>query len=161
MQFVSLNALKPYEKKELTLDLLKGSDIGDHPKKQRGQIVVELTFIPFKEESMSFKGSFNDYKRFNSGIDQLPNEDGALEGAGLLSVMIIGAENVDAEKHNNPYAYVIFRGDKKKTRVMQRSIFFVEWENLFCLSFHFSLLGRGRNVLKLQLTAYFIVKFSS
>lgn len=150
MQLVPLYSLKPHEKKEFTLDLLKGSNVDDHPKKQRGQIVVELTFIPFKEESMSFKGSFNEFKRFDSGIDQLPYEDGAFEGAGLLSVMVIGAENVDAEKHNNPCALVIFRGDKRKTKVMQRSICFNKWEYVFIFLFFSPWTrekGEGKNVL--------------
>ncbi|XP_031383535.1 synaptotagmin-3 isoform X2 [Punica granatum] len=121
MQLVPLDSLRPYEKKELKLNLKNGSDVDDHHKKQRGHLVVELTVVPFKEESASFKGSFSEYKRYESGIDQPPDEDGAFEGAGLLSVMVIGAEDVEGERHNNPYAIVVYRGDKKKTRMIRKT----------------------------------------
>lgn len=119
MQQVPLDSLKPYEKKEFKLKLVEGLDFDDQPKKHRGELVVELTFVPFREETVSFKGSFSDNKRCGSGIDQSADEDGAFEGAGLLSVTVIGAENADGKKHTNPYALVIFRGDKRKTKVMQ------------------------------------------
>lgn len=116
MQLISLDSLKPYEKKEFKLKLINGLDVDYQPNKQRGELVVELIFVPFRE-SMSFKGSFDDYRRYDSGIGQLPDID--IEGAGVLSILVMGAENVEGKKHNNPYAVVIFREDKKKTKVMQ------------------------------------------
>ncbi|KAI4382725.1 hypothetical protein MLD38_008651 [Melastoma candidum] len=102
MQMVPLNLIKPHENQEFTLDLLKDMDISEHHhKKSRGQLVLELIFVPFKEDGAS--GS------------------AALKGAGLLSVVVVGAQDVEGEKHNNPYAVVIFRGEKKKTKVIKKS----------------------------------------
>lgn len=117
MQLVPLKQLTPRETKELTLDLLKHTNITDpHDKKQRGQIVVVLTYVPFKEDSTKFSGPLNGYDRKESGIDRASDEK-TLSGAGLLSVMVQGAEDVEGENHNNPYALVLFRGEKKKTKV--------------------------------------------
>lgn len=121
IQLVPLNLLKPHEKKEFVLDLMKHTDISDHQdKKRRGQLVVELTFVPFKEESGSFKELPNGYGRIESGIDKV-SDDSALSGAGLLSVIVQGAEDVEGERHNNPYALVIFRGEKKKTKMLRKT----------------------------------------
>ncbi|XP_048134907.1 synaptotagmin-3 isoform X2 [Rhodamnia argentea] len=121
MQLVPLNLLKPQEKKEFVLDLLKHTDISDHQdKKRRGQLVVELTFVPFKEEGGSFDGLPNGYGRIESGVNKGSN-DNALSGAGLLSVIVQGAEDVEGERHNNPYALVIFRGEKKKTKMLRKT----------------------------------------
>ncbi|KAF2318514.1 hypothetical protein GH714_008501 [Hevea brasiliensis] len=110
MQLVPLNVLTPHDTKEFTLDLLKHSNITDpRDKKQRGQIVVELTFVPFKEDSAKFNEPLH-------GGSENSSEDERLSGAGLLSVMVQGAEDVEGEHHNNPYASVLFRGEKKKTR---------------------------------------------
>lgn len=128
-----MDSLKPYEKKEFKLKLVKGLDFDYQPKKHRGDLVVELTFVPFREETMAFKGSFSDYKRYSSRIDQSPDEDGAFEGAGLLSMTVIGAENVEGKKHTNPYALVIFRGDRRKTKVMQHGkMFFLATKQCLC-----------------------------
>ncbi|KAL3732043.1 hypothetical protein ACJRO7_028827 [Eucalyptus globulus] len=121
IQLVPLNLLQPHEKKEFVLDLMKHTDISDHQdKKRRGQLVVELTFVPFKEESGSFKELPNGYGRIESGIDKV-SDDSALSGAGLLSVIVQGAEDVEGERHNNPYALVIFRGEKKKTKMLRKT----------------------------------------
>lgn len=121
MQLVPLNLLKPQEKKEFVLDLLKHTDISDHQdKKRRGQLVVELTFVPFKDEGGSFNGLPNGYGRIESEVDKVFDDD-ALSGAGLLSVIVQGAEDVEGERHNNPYALVIFRGEKKKTKMLRKT----------------------------------------
>ncbi|XP_030450868.1 synaptotagmin-3 [Syzygium oleosum] len=118
MQLVPLNLLKPHEKKEFVLDLMKHTDISNHQdKKRRGQLVVELTFVPFKDESGSFNGLPNGYGRIESGVGRVSDND----GAGLLSVIVQGAEDVEGEKHNNPYALVIFRGEKKKTKMLRKT----------------------------------------
>lgn len=125
MQLVPLKLLTPHETKEFTLDLLKHTDITDpKDKSQRGQIVVELTYVPFKEDSCKFSAALSEkYSRKDSEINQSFNENQeTLGGAGLLSVMVQGAEDVEGERHNNPYALVLFRGEKKKTKV---NIFFL------------------------------------
>lgn len=117
MQLIPLKLLKPYENKEFTLDLLKDTNINEIPnKKNRGQIVVDLTFVPFKEDSGKFGGPSEGYVRKENGIDVV-SDDEVQEGAGLLSVVIQEAEEVEGEHHNNPYAVLIFRGEKKRTKV--------------------------------------------
>ncbi|KAJ6317479.1 hypothetical protein OIU76_013091 [Salix suchowensis] len=57
MQSVPLKVLTPRETKVFTLDLLKHTNIPDsRDKKQLGQIVVELTYVPFREDSIKFSG---------------------------------------------------------------------------------------------------------
>lgn len=118
MQLVPLKLLKPYENKEFTLDLLKDTNINETPnKKPRGKIVVDLTFVPFKEDSMKFVGSSEGgYVRKESGIDVV-SDDEVQEGAGLLSVVIQEADEVEGHHHNNPFAILTFRGEKKRTKV--------------------------------------------
>ncbi|XP_019451085.1 PREDICTED: synaptotagmin-3-like [Lupinus angustifolius] len=121
MQLVPLKVLKPYENKEFTLDLLKDTNINEVPiKKNRGQIVVDLTFVPFKEDSMKFGGNSRTYSRKESGKDVV-SDDEVQEGAGLLSLVIQEAEEVEGEHHNNPYAVLTFRGEKKKTKIMRKT----------------------------------------
>nr|QHT72835.1 synaptotagmin-3 [Vernicia fordii] len=114
MQVVPLKVLTAHETKELTLDLLKHTNISDpQDKKRRGQIVLELTFVPFKEDS----AKFNDL----DGGNEKSSDDEKLSGAGLLSVIVQGAEDVEGEHHNNPYALVLFRGEKKKTKMIRKT----------------------------------------
>ncbi|MED6127490.1 Synaptotagmin-3 [Stylosanthes scabra] len=121
MQLVPLKMLKPYENKEFTLDLVKDTNINETPsKKARGQIVVDLTFVPFKEDSIKFGGNSEGYGRKESGSDVV-SDDEVQEGAGLLSVLIQEAEEVEGEHHNNPFAVLIFRGEKRKTKVMRKT----------------------------------------
>ncbi|OMO86782.1 C2 calcium-dependent membrane targeting [Corchorus capsularis] len=121
MQLIPLKLLTPYETKEFNLDLLKHTHINDpHDKKQRGKIAVELTYAPFREESMKLDGPQNSYGRKESGFYK-SSESEVFRGAGLLSVMIQGAEDVEGEHHNNPYALVLFRGDTKKTKMIKRT----------------------------------------
>lgn len=120
MQLVPLTLLTPYEKKEFTVDLLKNTDVNDrHDKKPRGKLVVEMAFVPFKQDSGSFAASSKSYGRVESELDKVSSSDGeSLSGAGLLSVMIHGAEDVEGERHNNPHALVTFRGERRKTKVI-------------------------------------------
>ncbi|ESR49685.1 Synaptotagmin-3 [Citrus sinensis] len=121
MQLVPLKLLTPHETKEFTLDLLKHTNISD-PKdmKQRGKIVVELTYVPFKEDSIKFSSVSKKYSRKGSGNDQSSDEE-ALSGAGLLSVLVQGAEDVEGENHNNPYAIILYKGDKKRTKMIRKT----------------------------------------
>lgn len=131
MQMVPLKQLTPYETKEFNLDLLKHTNIAD-PKdtKQRGTIVVELTYVPFKEDSSKLSSLSDKYSRKESGTDKSSDEE-ILNGAGLLSVVVQGAEDVEGEDHNNPYALILFRGEKKKTKV---NFLFI----IHTYTFHFS-----------------------
>ena len=117
MQLVPLKVLNPYENKEFILDLLKDTNLNETPhKKPRGKIVVDLTFVPFKEDSNKFGGPSEGYSRKESGID-IVSDDEVQEGAGLLSIVIQEAEEVEGDHHNNPFAVLTFRGEKKRTKV--------------------------------------------
>ncbi|GLT70146.1 hypothetical protein SLA2020_422430 [Shorea laevis] len=123
MQLIPLNLLTPNEMKEFNLDLLKNTNIASdpHEKKQRGKLTVELTYVPFKEDSIKLDGSMDKtHSRTESGFGKL-SDDEVPSGAGLLSVMVLGAEDVEGEHHNNPYALVLFRGEVKKTKRMKKT----------------------------------------
>lgn len=121
VQLIPLKQLTPYETKEFTLSLLKDTNISDsQEKKKRGQIEVELTFVPFKENSLKYIGPSDAYGRKESCNDEAL-DDGALRGAGLLSVLVQGAEEVEGQSHNNPYALVLYRGERKKTKMIKRT----------------------------------------
>ncbi|XP_022957140.1 synaptotagmin-3-like isoform X1 [Cucurbita moschata] len=121
MQLVPLKLLTPYETKELVLDLLKNTNINDHQnKKPRGKLVVELMFTPFREESMKYlENSISEVKSEGRSNGQPENQTSG--GAGVLSVTIQGAQDVEGEKHNNPYAVIHFRGERKKTKMIKKT----------------------------------------
>ncbi|KAG8651180.1 hypothetical protein MANES_07G098800v8 [Manihot esculenta] len=115
MQLIPLKVLTNHEPKEFTLDLLKHTKINNsQDKKRRGQIVVELTFVPFKEDSTKFNEALD-------GGSEKSSEEEKLSGAGLLSVIVQGAQDVEGVHHNNPYASVLFRGEKKTTKMMRKT----------------------------------------
>ncbi|KAG8501923.1 hypothetical protein CXB51_004566 [Gossypium anomalum] len=123
MQFVPLKLLTANETKEFKLDLLKHTFIADpYDKKPRGNIVIELTYAPFREESIKVDGIGDILSRKESSQDR-PSENSSevLSGAGLLSVTVQGAEDVEGLRHNNPYAVIRFRGDKKKTKKIKKT----------------------------------------
>lgn len=119
MQVVPLKVLKPNEMKELTLDLLKNTNVTDPLKKQqRGQIMLEMTYAPFREESDVVSGPLNTPTQNENGVGfggETPT------GAGVLLVTVQGAEDVEGEHHSNPYAMIIFRGEIKKTKVIKKT----------------------------------------
>ncbi|PSR98893.1 Synaptotagmin-3 like [Actinidia chinensis var. chinensis] len=121
-QVVPLKLLTPTEAKEFTLDLLKNTSISEpQNKKQRGQIVVELTYDPFKEDNEEFSGTLDSgYVRKESGIDRASGNESP-GGAGLLLVTVHGAEDVEGERHNNPYALILLRGEKKKSKMIRKT----------------------------------------
>ncbi|KAL6977208.1 Synaptotagmin-3 [Sarracenia purpurea var. burkii] len=121
-QVVPLKLLTPNETKEFTLDLLKNTSISDHQeKKPRGKVVVELTYDPFKEDSDEFSGPLEaGYGRKDSGIDRATGNESP-NGAGLLLVTVYGAEDVEGERYNNPYAVVLFRGERKKSKMIKKT----------------------------------------
>lgn len=117
MQLVPLKLLKPNETKEFTLDLVKNTNVNDpQNKKQRGQLVVELTYAPFRTNSIKINENGDAYESIDNGSGGASDE-GAFGGAGLLLVTIQGAEDVEGEHHSNPYALIRFRGEKRKTKV--------------------------------------------
>ncbi|KAK6929180.1 C2 domain [Dillenia turbinata] len=121
MQLVPLNLLTPNETKEFKLELLKNSNINDpHNKKSRGQLVVELTYNPFKQDHDWFSGPLDGYKKMESQINRI-SDSGPNSVGGVLLVTIQGAEDVEGEGHNNPYALILFRGEKKKTKRIKRT----------------------------------------
>ncbi|XP_021732873.1 synaptotagmin-3-like [Chenopodium quinoa] len=122
MQVVPLNQLTPHEAKVFTLDLLKSFDVNDSPdKKPRGQLVVELTFDPFKLESESFAAPGDEMmSKQNSLSKSLSNASITSEGGALL-VSVISAKDVEGEHHTNPYAQIVFRGEKKKTMTIKKN----------------------------------------
>lgn len=118
MQLVPLKLLTPNETKEFTLDLVKNTNMNDpQNKKRRGKIVVEMTFVPFKPDSIKFNESWDGNGKMERRTSR-SLDDEALGKAGLLSVMILGAEDVEGEHHNNPYALIRYRGETKKTKVV-------------------------------------------
>uniref|UniRef100_A0A803MLH2 Uncharacterized protein n=1 Tax=Chenopodium quinoa TaxID=63459 RepID=A0A803MLH2_CHEQI len=88
MQVVPLNQLTPHEAKVFTLDLLKSFDVNDSPdKKLRGQLVVELTFDPFKLESDSFAAPGDEMmSKQNSLTKSLSDASITSEGGALLTI---------------------------------------------------------------------------
>lgn len=118
MQAVPLSQLTPHETKLFTLDLLKSFDIDDSPdKKPRGQLVVELTFDPFKLESDSFGTPRDELTRKQSIMDRESDHASVSNQDGVLLVSVISAKDVEGEHHTNPYVQIMFAGEKKKTKV--------------------------------------------
>ncbi|XVF76392.1 hypothetical protein PTKIN_Ptkin13bG0262900 [Pterospermum kingtungense] len=122
MQVVPLRLLTPHETQEFSLDLVKNTNPNDpQNKKQRGQLVLQLTFNPFKEDNERFSGPLDRYASNQSSVGRLPKHDGSICGSGLLSVLIQRAEDVEGKYHNNPYALIVFKGEKKKTKLIRKT----------------------------------------
>lgn len=119
MQLVPLKLLTPHETKEFKLELLKNTN-NNSPQnhRRRGHVEVELTFVPFREDSANFSEVLHAYERKESGVNTASDNE-VVAGAGLLSVVVQGAEDVEGERFNNPYALVLFRGERKKTKMMR------------------------------------------
>lgn len=115
MNVVPLRDLKPEEPKLLTLDLLKNMDPADSQnEKSRGQLVVEVTYNPFKEDDI-VKGITEDLDT----VEKAPEDTPA--GGGLLVVLIHEAQDVEGKHHTNPYVRIIFKGEQKKTKHMKKN----------------------------------------
>lgn len=114
MNVVPLKDLTPDEPQVLTLDLLKNMDVNDpQNEKSRGQIVLELTYKPFKEEELP--KSFEESK----SIKKAP--DGTPAGGGILVVIVHEAQDVEGKHHTNPYARILFRGEERKTKHVKKN----------------------------------------
>ncbi|KAL5144188.1 Synaptotagmin-2 [Glycine soja] len=113
MNMVPLKELLPEEPKVFTLDLLKNMDPNDaQNEKSRGQIVLELTYKPFREEDLA---GFDE----TQPIQKAP--EGTPPGGGLLVVIIHEAQDIEGKYHTNPHVRLIFRGEEKRTKVMKKN----------------------------------------
>ncbi|GFP95988.1 synaptotagmin-3 [Phtheirospermum japonicum] len=120
-QTFPLKLLTPNEPREATLDLLKDTNVTDpRNKKQRGRIVLELIYAPFREDSDGFSGLLDGYTRKDSVFDRAPSNL-SQTGTGLLLVTVQGAHDVEGSRHNNPYVLVIFRGETKKSKMVRKT----------------------------------------
>ncbi|KAF9684485.1 hypothetical protein SADUNF_Sadunf04G0123100 [Salix dunnii] len=113
MNVVPLKELIPEEPKIMTLELLKNMDPNDpQNEKSRGQLMVELTYKPFKEEDVNTS--------FKEQVEQMAPE-GTPAGGGLLVVIVHEAQDVEGKFHTNPYARLLFRGEEKKTKHVKKN----------------------------------------
>ncbi|WVZ03786.1 hypothetical protein V8G54_024592 [Vigna mungo] len=114
MNVISLKEVSPEEPKRFTLDLLKNMDPNDvQNEKSRGQIVLELTYKPFKEEDLA--------KGFEETQTVPKAPEGTPEGGGLLVVIVHEAQDVEGKYHTNPHVRLIFRGEEKKTKRIKKN----------------------------------------
>uniref|UniRef100_A0A803NLZ8 C2 domain-containing protein n=1 Tax=Cannabis sativa TaxID=3483 RepID=A0A803NLZ8_CANSA len=111
---VPLKDLTPDESKVLTLDLLKNMNEDDAQNdKFRGQIVLEMTYKPFKEDEMP------DNVEDSNDVQKAP--EGTPAGGGLLVIIVHEAEDVEGKYHTNPYARLLFRGEERKTKYVKKN----------------------------------------
>lgn len=114
MNVVPLKDLPHDEPKTLTLDLLKNVDPNDvQNDKMRGQIVVELTYKPFKDEDLPA-----DLEESNA-VQKAP--EGTPAGGGVLVVTVHEAQDLEGKHHTNPYVRVICKGEEKKTKQIKKN----------------------------------------
>ncbi|KAG0453251.1 hypothetical protein HPP92_025915 [Vanilla planifolia] len=115
MNVIRLSDLAPDEPTLLTLDLLKNLDANDlQNKKSRGNLVVEVTYNPFKEDEESPESSEN-----TDIVEKAP--EGTPSGGGLLVVTIHEAQDLEGKHHTNPYVRLTFKGEEKKTKHIKKS----------------------------------------
>lgn len=113
MNVVPLKELTPDEPKVITLDLLKNMDPNDvQNEKSRGQLVVELTYKPFKEEDLP---SFED----SSTVQKAP--EGTPPEGGVLVVRVHEAQDVEGKHHTNPAVRIILKGEERKTKHVKKN----------------------------------------
>ncbi|MQM11634.1 hypothetical protein Taro_044540 [Colocasia esculenta] len=115
MNVIPLKDLTTDETKELTLNLLKNMDPNDaQNEKPRGQIVVEATYKPFKEEDLG-----KDFDESSNAVEKAP--EGTPAGGGLLVVIVHEAQDLEGKHHTNPFVRILFRGEEKKTRYIKKN----------------------------------------
>uniref|UniRef100_A0A6M2EJE2 C2 domain-containing protein n=1 Tax=Populus davidiana TaxID=266767 RepID=A0A6M2EJE2_9ROSI len=113
MNVVPLKELTPEEPKIMTLELLKNMDLNDpQNEKSRGQLMVELTYKPFKEDDVNLS--------FKEQAEQKAPE-GTPAGGGLLVVIVHEAQDVEGKHHTNPYVRLLFRGEEKRTKHVKKN----------------------------------------
>jgi hypothetical protein len=111
MNAIQLKELTPEEAKVSTLELLKNMDPNDaQNEKSRGQIVVEVTYKPLKEEEM------------NKSFDRMQSlqiaPEGTPPGGGLLVIIVHEAQDIEGKYHTNPHVRLTFKGEERKTKVL-------------------------------------------
>ncbi|ONK80535.1 uncharacterized protein A4U43_C01F18910 [Asparagus officinalis] len=117
MNVVPLRDLTPDEPRTMTLNLLKNMDPNDtQNEKSRGQVVMELTYKPFKEEEIA-AGISEDTK--DDILEKAP--EGTPSGGGLLVVIVHEAQDLEGKHHTNPYVKILFRGEHKKTKHIKKN----------------------------------------
>ncbi|OEL22142.1 Synaptotagmin-3 [Dichanthelium oligosanthes] len=117
MQVVPLRLLTPYESKQFELDLVRSMNPNDaQNKKNRGKLIVELTFDPFREDN-----SRTSLASDGEGNASVRREGEGESSSGVLLVSVENAEDVEGKQHTNPYAEVLFRGERKKTKVIRKT----------------------------------------
>jgi Ca2+-dependent lipid-binding protein len=115
MNRILLKEFPPEETKVTTLNLLKTMDPNDiQNEKSRGQITLEVTYKPFKEEDMETESS-----DATDTVKKAPDDTPA--GGGLLYVVVHEAQDLEGKHHTNPYARIIFKGEEKKTKVIKKN----------------------------------------
>ena len=138
VQVIPLRSLTPYESKLFTLDLLRRMNPNDQQnKKNRGKLVVELTFDPFREDNSTSPV-------ISDGEGNVSIKRDVPPGGGVLLVSVENAEDVEGKHHTNPYAVVFFRGEKRETKVSA-----VIPMKFFVLFFESPLLNLAKTPLKL------------
>ncbi|GFP93391.1 synaptotagmin-2, partial [Phtheirospermum japonicum] len=114
LNVVQLNGLTPEEPKTMTLDLLKNLNPDDaQNEKSRGQLVVEVTYKPFKDNEMA-----SDLENIGD-VQKAP--EGTPDGGGLLVILIHEAQDLEGKYHTNPSVRINFRGEEKKTKTMKKN----------------------------------------
>ncbi|TVU10722.1 hypothetical protein EJB05_44268, partial [Eragrostis curvula] len=127
IQVISLRILAAYENKLFTLDLLRTMNPNDaHNKTNRGKLLVELTYDPFKDDNSNLAitsdGEGNTDDNVKGDVTKtLFTKDAAPFAGALLLVSVQSAQNVQGRRHTNPYAVVIFRGEEKETKVIRKT----------------------------------------
>ncbi|CAN1307647.1 SYT1 [Linum perenne] len=114
MNIVQLKDITPLETKVMTLDLVKTMESNDPQNdKFRGQIVLELTYKPFKEEDLP--STFEDMQ----SVEKPP--EGTPAGGGVLVVIVHEAQDVEGKHHTNPCVRITFKGEEKRTKQIKKS----------------------------------------
>lgn len=112
MNVFPLKELTPDETKSTTRELLKNMEPNDpQNEKSRGQITVEMTYKPFKEDETATAD--------DNAIDKAP--EGTPAGGGLLVVRVNEAQDVEGKHHTNPYVRLLMRGEERKTKPVKKN----------------------------------------
>lgn len=107
---IPLNSITPEVPKTLMVNLLRNMDPNDvQNDKSRGQVILEVTYKPFK--GVDIEKEVTD----NSGmLEKAP--EGTLSGGGL-PLVIHEAQDLEGKHHTNTYVRLLFKAEKRKTKV--------------------------------------------